>query len=145
MTNRTCSKRMVPALLGVALIAGTAISADLDTSGQAGQYANAISTVRVKGAAGDFAPSTVYAPFILLNEQALAGQPALPDARQAFINTPQIQSINGIPVGYVTSFLSAPTNTMADRKLTVIGTTDAAGGGFSNNVILDEGTASKGN
>ncbi len=145
MTNRTCSKRMVPALLGVALIAGTAISADLDTSGQAGQYANSIATVRVKGAAGDFAPSTVYAPFILLNDQALAGQPALVNPRQAFINTPQIQSINGIPVGYLTTFFTDPANTMADRKLTVIGTTDAAGGGFSNNVILDEGTANKSN
>ncbi len=138
MTNWTCSKRMVPALIGVALVAGTAISADLDTSGQAGQYANSIAAVRVKGAAGDFAPSTVYAPFILLNDSSLAGQPALINARQAFINTPQIQTINGLPVGYLTSFFTDPANTAADRTVTVLGTTDSAGGGVSNNVVLKE-------
>jgi hypothetical protein len=136
---------MVPALLGVALVAGTAMSANLDTSGQAGQYANSIAAVRVKGAAGDFAPSSVYAPFILLNDSALAGQPAFVNPRQAFLNTAQIQTINGIPVGYVTSFFTLATSTMADRTLAVLGTTDAAGGGVSNNVILDEGMNNKSN
>jgi len=144
MTNRTHSHRIVTAALGVALLAGTAISADLDTSGQAGQYANSVAAVRVKGAIGNFANSTIFVPFILLNDSALAGQPALPNPRQSFINTPQVQSVGGNIVGYLTTFNSAPTNTIADRVLAILGTTDAAGGGFSNNVVLNEGTVNKG-
>ncbi len=113
--------RAVAAFLPAALfLAPTALCADLDPSGQGGQYQSSIPTQRVAGAGGAFAPSTLWAPLILLND------PATSNPRQSFLTPALVQSLAGQPVGVVATFQTNAANTAADRVVLQLGTTDLA-------------------
>ncbi len=140
MRTRTGSRWLLSASC-VACICGLALAADLDTSGQAGQYETTRAATRVKGSTGEFPNTRIWVPFILLNVQPPAGQPALVNPRQALFDAAGVEEVNGNPVGVVTTFATGPTNPNPDRVLAVLGTTDMAGGGFSNNVMIKEDAA----
>ncbi len=113
-------------LVATAGLTTSALAADLDPTGQAGEYKAQVPVVQVKGAAiPGFADSTVFAPFILLGSDAL-------------VNGTQVENVNGRAVGYVTSFDADPMAVGVNRTVTVLGTTDADDGGVSNNVIVRE-------
>lgn len=141
MTAATLRTRASMTVMAALLAATSALAADLDPTGQAGQYQTTISAVRVRGYAGSFPAVTIYAPFILPNDPA-------PNGAQAFLNAPQVQWVGSSPgglVGAFTTYNNDPANSAAPRVVAVTGTTDAAGGGVSNNVILDEGPIQKSN
>jgi len=128
MTTHRMMRRggLAALLIATAGLATTAVGADLDPTGQAGQYAAVFPVVQVKGdPIPGFGDSTVFVPFLLGGANAL-------------INATLVENVNGSPVGYVTSFDSDPMAVGVDRTVTVLGTTDPADGGVSNNVVVRE-------
>ncbi len=128
----------IAAFCAFAAIVQAASAGDLDPSGQAGQYESVVAPVLRKGSGGVFLDSTIWVPFLLLNDSTAA------NPRQALIWGAAVEQVGAIPIGAVGTFGGGNTNPNPDRVLAVLGTTDAAGGGFSNNVMLRE-TANAGN
>ena len=137
MSNIKRSLVVTPALL--ALVAGVAFAGDLDPTGQAGQYQSTVNTVIVKGQGGEFAPSTVYVPFIIPNDQTSGA-----NSINSFLNGAVVENINGTAYGSVTTFGATGTvpGTNAPRVVSMLGTIDGdprLSTLTSNNTIVDEG------
>ncbi len=111
---------------------GAALAINFDPTTQAGQYDQTKAAVRVRGANGAFNAVKVWAPFIL-------------DETDAGFNAAVVETdANGLPYGAVTTFFGGASTT-AVRTVTAFGTTDAANGGRSNNVFINEGPVNKSN
>ncbi len=110
------------AVAAVVALAGTvAVAEDWDDLGQAGQYSEATTGTVVRGTGGSFDAVTIYCPWII---------DPLP-----LVNAAGVETVAGNPVGVVSTGGSASNlNVVA-----ILGTTDTAGGGFSNNVIIEDG------
>lgn len=139
MTNYTRSTVMTAALLS--LVAGAAFAADSDQTGQAGQYQSSVNATRVKGTGADFAPSTVWVPFILRNDVTTGA-----NSVNSQLNGPIAERIGGVGYGAVTTFSATGTGTpgtAAPRVVAMLGTVDGdprLSTGTSNNTIVDEGS-----
>lgn len=141
MTNRIRSTSVYSVAMALAAAAGAALAGNLDPTGQAGQYQHTRPAVLIKGTGGTFAPSTLYAPFLLQNDQSTTNT-----STQAFLNSAGVENVGGRPIGAVTTFGVVGTSTVAPRVVAVLGTTDSGSGlssGASNNVINDEGAQSR--
>lgn len=141
MTTVNRSKLVVSVGACVALAAGAAFAADLDPTGQAGQYATSRPATLVKGMGGTFMPSTLWVPFILQNDPSTATT-----SQQSLLNGVVVESVNNGPIAAVTSFGAVTSSTVAPRVVAVLQTTDAAStlsSGESNNVINSEGTLNR--
>jgi hypothetical protein len=141
MTKLMCSKVVVP--MALALSAGFAFAADLDETGQGGQYQSSIAAVRVKGTTGDFAPSLVYAPFILLNK------PGTAPTGQLFLNGTAAEVTRGGPIAAVSTFAAGGRDDLtAPKVVALLGTVDGSPRlptGTSVNTIVNEGTSNLSN
>jgi hypothetical protein len=130
---------MTAALL--CLVAGAAFAADNDQTGQAGQYQANINATRVKGTGADFAPSTVWVPFILRND-ATTGAASV----NSQLNGAIAERIGGVGYGAVTTFGATGAGTPgtnAPRIVAMLGTVDGdprLSSLTSNNTIVDEGS-----
>lgn len=137
---RITNQRWMSASTGAALVvlAGTALGGNLDPSGQAGQYEASRPAVLLKGAGGTFDPSTVYVPFILLNDTSTGTT-----STQSNLNGAVVENIGGRPIASVTAFSAVVNSNAAHRVVAMLGTTDTGStlsSGASNNVILNEHT-----
>jgi hypothetical protein len=138
MTNRNCSTVVAAALL--ASIAGAALAADLDPTGQAGQYATDVTPVRLKGTGGDFAATRVWVPFIIRND-ITSGAGSV----NSLINAALAQFIAGQPYGAISTFSATgqTPGTNAPRVVAMLAPTDAGSplsSGTSVNTVVDEGS-----
>lgn len=141
MTTVNQSKFAVSLAAAVAVAAGASFAADLDPTGQGGQYASSRAAVLVKGMGGMFMPSTVWVPFILQNDPSTATT-----SQQSLLNGVVVESVNGGPIAAVTTFSAVASSTVAPRVVAVLQTSDAAStltSGESNNVINSEGAQNR--
>jgi hypothetical protein len=141
MTTVNQSKFAVSLAAVVAVAAGASFAADLDPTGQGGQYASSRAAVLVKGMGGMFMPSTVWVPFILQNDPSTATT-----SQQSLLNGVVVESVNGGPIAAVTTFSAVASSTVAPRVVAVLQTSDAAStltSGESNNVINSEGAQNR--
>ncbi|MDX2116156.1 MAG: hypothetical protein SFZ24_11145 [Planctomycetota bacterium] len=137
MTNDLRSVVRVSAVAALAALAGVAFAADLDPTGQAGQYQTSRPAVLVKGPNGvSFAPSTVWVPFILQNDATTDV-----NSQQSLLNAAVVENIGGRPVGSITTFGANSISVRAPRVVAMLDRADAGSAlssGESNNVILNE-------
>lgn len=124
--------RMGVAAAALLMVSGAALAINFDPTLQAGQYDTTKAATRVRGSSGVFGMVRVWSPFIL-------------DETDAAFNGAVVETDTaGLPFGAVTTFFSAASPT-AIRTVTAFGTTDAANGGRSNNVFINEGPVNKSN
>ncbi len=121
--------------LALAATAGTAFAVDYDPTGQAGRFDSLRPAMLVGGAGGSFAPSRVYVPIIL-------------DEDDGLLNSPGVQNnpaLNNTPFGAWTTF-SSTAGSPPVKVVGAFGTTDASNpGGGSNDVFLSEGAITASN
>jgi hypothetical protein len=121
--------------LALAATAGSAFAVDYDPTGQAGRFNSLRPAMLVGGAGGSFAPSRVYVPVIL-------------DEDDGLMNSPGVQNnsaLNNTPFGAWTTFSGTATSPPI-KVVGAFGTTDASNpGGGSNDVFLSEGAITASN
>jgi hypothetical protein len=119
------------AIAGVGAFAAGTFAADFDPTGQAGQYELERAATLVRGEGGLFNNVRIWVPWLL--DEA--------DAQQ---NSAVVEiDAEGLPAGAVTTFGAGGSGNV--RMIAAFGTTDAATGGTSNNVFIDEGSADRSN
>lgn len=141
MSNSNRFNGVISIAAALVAVVGSAYAADLDLTGQGGQYATSRPAVLVKGMGGSFAPSTVWVPFILPNDPSTATT-----STQANVNAVVVETVAGGPIAAVTSFGVVTTSTVAPRVVAVLQTTDVGStlsSGESVNTINDEGAANR--
>ncbi|MGP1309097.1 MAG: hypothetical protein ACTS27_02735 [Phycisphaerales bacterium] len=117
------------AAVALAAIAGTAFAVDYDPTGFAGQFVQNRNADVVRGMGGSFAPSLVYVPVILDEDDGLFNSPAVQNNA----------ALNNTPFGVWTTFGSGAAQPPV-RVVGAFGTTDASNpAGGSNDVFLSEG------